>query len=152
MKQIKNEIDYLNHLYANDVVWKRDNKGKLTYTMKTTLDGEEKPLKGVYQKRSHNGLDCLEIDLGRQMQDRVCPDRCSPILLNGDVSQQVGAVHVMNEDRGILQFSRSADGRTAQRLVARGKLKPFVAFKDYGKGRQPVAISLRTIKSDGQKK
>ena len=152
MKKIKNEIDYLNHLYENDVVWKRDHKGKLIYTMKTSLDGEEKPLKGIYQKRSHNGLECLEIDLGRQMQDRVCPDRCSPILLNGDVTQQVGAVHVMNEDRGILQFSRSADGRTAQRLVARGKLKPFVAFKDYGNGRQPVAISLRTIKSDGQKK
>ena len=58
MFPIKNEVDYLNNLYRNEVVWKRDQFGTVKSThMVKTLNGEERPLGSIVARRSYHDQD-----------------------------------------------------------------------------------------------
>jgi len=145
MFPIKNEVDYLNNLYRNEVIWKRDQFGKVKNThMVKTLSGEERPLGSILARRSFHDQEGLVIELNGELNNLWQRDHHStPILFEGQLDKQVGAIKKIDEDRGLMIFSRSAEGQTAKRLLASGKLQSFVATKDFGKGSQPCAVSIR---------
>ena len=145
MFPIKNEVDYLNNLYRNEIVWKRDRFGTVkTTNMVKTLNGEERPLGSIIARRSYHDQEGLVIELNGELKNMWQRNHHStPILFEGQIDKQVGAIKKIDEERGLMIFSRSAEGQTAKRLLASGKLQSFVATKDFGKGSQPCAVSIR---------
>lgn len=138
--------DDVRKLYGNDVIEYGYGEKKIT-TAHRALVIENKSLGGYTMERastpqggSHNFYKIQT--RGTRWSRLVDPERSNPVLMNGDVSQQVGAFWVKG-DEALVRFSRSEKGQQAMSAFARGELQPHLANLGNKEGGKPCAIALR---------
>jgi hypothetical protein len=122
-------------------------------TMIGTLAGDEKDLAWGYRAiRSQRGLPAYEL---RAMDDALLKegrDGPLPILIDGDMRQQVGALSIGENSALVATFSRNENGQKARQAFESGNAKLSVAYIARRAGRRAVALSLRSVLSDGNAK
>jgi hypothetical protein len=122
-------------------------------TMIGTLAGDETGLAWGYRAiRSPRGLPAYEL---RAMDDALLKegrDGPLPILIDGDMRQQVGALSVGENSALVATFSRNENGQKARQAFESGNAKLSVAYIARRAGRRAVALSLRSVLSDGNAK
>jgi hypothetical protein len=122
-------------------------------TMISTLAGSETDLAWGYRAiRSQRGLPAYEL---RAMDDALLKegrDGPLPILIDGDMRQQVGALSVGENSTLVAAFSRNENGQKARQAFESGNAKLSVAYIAQRAGRRAVALSLRSVTSDGNAK
>ena len=133
-------------LYGNDVIHYGYGKNKVT-TAHRSLVIDEQSLGGYQMERrampQGDAHDYYKIQTrGTRWSRLVVPDRSNPILMDGDISQQVGGFWVEG-DEAFLRFSRSEKGQKARSAFARGELQPHLANLGNKEGGKPCAIALR---------
>lgn len=122
-------------------------------TMIGRLAGDETDLAWGYRAiRSQRGLPAYEL---RAMDDALLKegqDGPLPILIDGDMRQQVGALSVGENAALVATFSRNENGQKARQAFESGNAKLSVAYIARRAGRRAVALCLRSVLSDGNAK
>lgn len=123
-------------------------------TFNTAISGQSwaarsEPLLLAHRATRSHGRSAYEIQLPQGPVALEAGRHQLPILMEADLTRQIGACTIQGDGSALVRFSQSAEGVNAERAFAMGHLRGELAYlsrKDAAP--VPAAISLKTVKSD----